>query len=123
MFGEFVCHDCNRRWSSGNAWPGMGQQCLRCKEMIQPTTLEPLRPSCGPSGYDPHKQELCEKCQKLGKNCRNQEEEEEEEQSDLQSVISENSSVASDDDDDVTPVGSDEEDEEELAKQFASLKP
>ena len=121
-FGIFECEDCDRRWSSGNAWPGKGQQCLSCLEMIQPTSLEPLKPSHGRKTNEPHQQDLCEMCQTLGRNCT--EEEEEDEDSDVQSVMSENSSVPSDDDDDDddTTVESDEEDDEELVKKLAFLK-
>ena len=110
MYGVFDCRDCDRQWSSGHAWPGIGQQCLSCMKMIQPTSLEPLRLSLEPRRSEPHKQELCGKCQMLGTNCMD----EEDGQSDVESVISENSSVASDDDD---------HDKEQLVKQFASLKP
>ena len=122
-FGIFECQDCNRRWSSGHAWPGKGQQCLSCLKMIQPTSLEPLRPSYRRKANEPHQQDLCEMCQTLGRNCA-EEVEDEDEQSDVQSVMSENSSIASDDadDDDDTPVDSDEEDDEELVKKLALLK-
>ena len=122
MFGEFVCEDCDRHWFSGNAWPGMGQQCLRCKKMIKPASLRPLQPSFGLTRKEPHKQEFCEMCQRLGHNCR-EAPSEPDETSDDQSVISQNSSTVGDnDDDDVTPVGSDVEDQEELLQQLESIK-
>ena len=69
MFGEFECKKCKNFWSSGNAWEGMGQQCLKCKAMIFPYTLEPLKPSEG-SSSGAHIQKYCQMCQKLGRNCR-----------------------------------------------------
>ena len=124
MFGEFICLDCGRKWFSGNAWPGMGQQCLRCMKMIKPDSLRPLRPSFGLTRKEPHKQEFCQMCQQLGYNCR-EAPSEQDQSSDTQSVISQNSSTAGDDDDedyDVTPVGSDVEDQEELLEKLSSFK-
>ena len=67
MFGKFSCK-CGNRWLSGNSWRGIGQECRRCKTMVQPHTLRPLLPSDG-SGMGKHKQDLCEMCQELGYEC------------------------------------------------------
>ena len=73
MFGEFYCHYCHHGWSSGNAWAGKGQRCKMCQTMVFPKSLRPLKPQ----PYDddknrkPHQQDLCQKCQELGYNCRN----------------------------------------------------
>ena len=90
--------------------------------MIKPESLCTLRPSSGKMGNEPHKQKLCEMCQKHDKKCKDPLFEEE--QSDVESVMLENSLTASDDDEDdgVTSVGSNVEDQEELAKKFASFK-
>ena len=68
MFGEFFC-ECGNSWSSAYSWEGMGQQCQECETMILPQNLCTLRPSSSSSLGPPHKQELCEMCQKLGYNC------------------------------------------------------
>ncbi len=36
MFGYFRCHECNRKWNSGNSWANMGQMCLQCDIMVYP---------------------------------------------------------------------------------------
>ena len=104
MFGEFFCKKCDRRWSSGNAWEGRGQQCKRCLTNILPHTLRRLwRPQhLADHEQKPHMEELCEKCKELGHSCRSQPSYDEE------SVIStSDSSVVSDGPpDDATPVPS-----------------
>lgn len=58
---------------SANAWRDMGQQCQKCLINVKPHTLKPLEKPEGLDKSDPnkaHPQNLCEKCQKLGRNCR-----------------------------------------------------
>ena len=38
VFGEFQCPECSRKWSSGNSWADMGQECLSCNIMVYPHT-------------------------------------------------------------------------------------
>ena len=125
MFGEFCCEDCNRSWFSGNAWEGKGQQCLQCQKMILPTTLRPLLHRYHNKDRKPHVQELCEKCQELGYNCRDYTPVEE---PDDVSVFSESSSVTESsvserdlDEEDLTPVPSDSESVDELLDQLETL--
>uniref|UniRef100_A0A1X7V1W5 3CxxC-type domain-containing protein n=1 Tax=Amphimedon queenslandica TaxID=400682 RepID=A0A1X7V1W5_AMPQE len=79
VFGDFRCSKCNRTWSSGNSWANMGQKCKECDIMIYPYQQRPLHKK---HDYDedeedylydsgaPHLSHLCEKCKKLGYNCR-----------------------------------------------------
>ena len=73
MFGEFYCHNCHHGWSSGNAWAGKGQKCKTCQRMVFPKSLRPLKPQSHDDDKNrkPHQQDLCQKCQELGYNCRN----------------------------------------------------
>ncbi len=135
MFGEFHCGHCSRNWFSGNAWKGMGQECLKCKRMCLPKSLRPLQHRLDPDEQQsagPHLQERCQMCKKLGRNCRGLSEVEREEVDDDESVFSEysttsDSSAASapdlqDLEGDVTPVGSDDEATEDLlARQLEKL--
>ncbi|CAL1268873.1 unnamed protein product [Larinioides sclopetarius] len=72
-FGEYQCPKCNRRWMSGSSWANMGQQCSTCGFNVYPQKQRPLEK---PEGLDTsdinkeHPQHLCEKCKKLGHNCR-----------------------------------------------------
>lgn len=77
VFGDFKCGTCNRRWSSGNSWANMGQMCKTCNIMVYPHEQRPLqRPDNFMDDdylYDsgaPHPSHLCEKCKRLGRNCR-----------------------------------------------------
>jgi len=143
MFGEFRCTGCIHTWYSGNAWEGKGQQCLQCKRMILPASLRPLQYQFhNDEDRKPHIQELCEKCQELGYNCREYTPAEDD---DDESVFSESSSVtdtivseqeldeedepitensASEqdvDEEDLTPVASDSEVTDKLLDQLESL--
>ena len=124
MFGEFFCGKCVRKWYSGNAWEGKGQQCRECNLMVHPTSLRPLRPSPGYQAKEPHDQARCQMCQELGRNCKEYIPKEDnvakdgdipyEEDDDKQSLITDNSSVtevSSDiEDGDLTPTEDDPED-------------
>ena len=97
--------------------------------MIKPISLIPRKSLFRPR--KPHRQDLCEKCQNLGKNCCDDLFLEEEVESDDEPVASQKSSAAvyndhdhddDHDDDDLTPVGNYMEDEEDLVKMFASFK-
>jgi len=74
MFGEFYCQHCHRRWSSGVAWQGKGQQCKTCRRMVLPKSLRPLQSQRTHNSDDedrkPHQGNLCQMCQELGFNCR-----------------------------------------------------
>ncbi|CAG9812578.1 unnamed protein product [Phaedon cochleariae] len=41
-FGQYKCPKCERRWSSGNTWPNMGQQCEKCLIFVLPYSTVPL---------------------------------------------------------------------------------
>lgn len=79
VYGDFRCPKCNKTWSSGNSWADMGQECKTCRINVYPYAQKPLEPriksdSDDDERYDsgkPHRQDLCEKCKKLGRNCRN----------------------------------------------------
>lgn len=60
-FGDFCCHQCDRTWSSGNPWADMGQKCKFC---------EPESDDEEHDSGKPYLSHLCEKCKKLGYNCR-----------------------------------------------------
>lgn len=72
-FGEFQCPKCSRSWMSANSWANMGQQCQSCRINVYPHSQKPLSK---PDGLDKsdmtktHPRELCEKCKKLGRYCR-----------------------------------------------------
>ena len=74
LFGKFKCPLCSNEWNSANAWEGMKQQCRRCPGETQAYDLQPLKrkeeDSDDESETKPHRQDLCEMCQKLGHNCR-----------------------------------------------------
>jgi len=124
MFGNFYCTGCQHKWSSGNAWEGKGQECLLCREMVLPVSLRPLRPRFRrEEDRKPHLEDLCQKCQELGYNCRGYADE-----PDDVSVISESSSVSDSsvseqdlDEEDLTPVPSDSELTEELLDHLETL--
>ena len=124
MFGEFFCGKCVRKWYSGNAWEGKGQQCRVCNLMVHPTSLRPLQPSPGYQAKEPHDQARCQMCQELGHNCKEYIPKEDnvakdgdipyEEDDDKQSLITDNSSVTEVSSDieagDLTPTEDDPED-------------
>ena len=82
-FGEFKCPKCKRKWSSGNSWTNMGQECIKCRINVYPHKQKPAE--CGTNGADQaapatvapqtetkeHPRSLCEKCKSLGEYCRN----------------------------------------------------
>lgn len=133
MFGQFYCSQCSRRWFSGNAWEGKGQECVKCGRMCLPESLRPLRyRRHDPDDVKkPHIQECCEMCKELGKNCQEVREVKNEEVADDESVYSEysmtsDSSAASvqdprDFDSDTTPVASDDE-TEDMVEQLEKMK-
>ena len=130
MFGEYLCK-CGNSWPSGNSWEGMGQQCGDCKTMILPHTLRPLRWSGGAKKGAPHRQDLCQMCQKLGYNCRDKlaNDEADSDDDDDVSVVSTISTVSNVSTRDITPTVSDDEHspsgsdtEDELADGLDKLK-
>uniref|UniRef100_A0A672PHZ9 Zinc finger CCHC-type containing 24 n=1 Tax=Sinocyclocheilus grahami TaxID=75366 RepID=A0A672PHZ9_SINGR len=72
-FGEYKCPKCKRKWTSGNSWANMGQECIKCHINVYPHKQRPLEK---PDGLDvsdqskEHPQHLCEKCKVLGHYCR-----------------------------------------------------
>eukprot|EP00794_Sanderia_malayensis_P007606 gene7606-8446_t len=79
VYGDFQCPQCKHKWSSGNSWADMGQQCSSCKINVYPYAQKKLQPNPYDSDDDderydsrkPHREDLCEKCKKIGRNCRN----------------------------------------------------
>uniref|UniRef100_T1IUJ1 3CxxC-type domain-containing protein n=1 Tax=Strigamia maritima TaxID=126957 RepID=T1IUJ1_STRMM len=72
-FGEYKCSSCGRQWMSGNSWANYGQECKECKINVYPFKQTPLEKPDGLDKSDlnkPHPQNLCEKCKKLGRYCR-----------------------------------------------------
>ncbi|XP_026077984.1 zinc finger CCHC domain-containing protein 24-like isoform X2 [Carassius auratus] len=72
-FGEYECSKCKRKWTSGNSWADMGQECIKCHINIYPYKQSPLEKPDGLDVSDPrkeHPQHLCEKCMVLGYYCR-----------------------------------------------------
>ncbi|KAJ8037405.1 Zinc finger CCHC domain-containing protein 24 [Holothuria leucospilota] len=75
VFGEFRCTNCNRLWMSGNSWADTAQECTKCRIKVYPHKQTPLQKSGDSDKCDlnkAHPQELCGKCQKLGRSCRPQ---------------------------------------------------
>ena len=70
MFGEFYCEECHRKWNSGSAWDGAGQMCNECKVMVPPYRLKPLEGNPSSSGSRQHREDQCQMCKQLGKNCK-----------------------------------------------------
>ena len=89
--------------------------------MVKPISLKPRKSLFRPR--KPHRQDLCEKCKSLGKNCCDDLflEEEEEAESDVEPVTSQKSSpvMYKDDDYDFTPVGNYMEDKKVPVKMVA----
>ena len=80
VYGYFKCTICRRKWESGNSWANYGQQCKRCKINIYPYRQENLQRNEEEEEEEevshidknkPHLSSLCQKCKKLGRNCRN----------------------------------------------------
>ncbi|CAG5088715.1 Oidioi.mRNA.OKI2018_I69.PAR.g11944.t1.cds [Oikopleura dioica] len=71
-FGEFKCPKCKRKWLSGNSWCNMGQECIKCRINVYPSKQRPLnKQEAAAVAQREHPKELCEKCQQLGRYCRN----------------------------------------------------
>lgn len=94
--------------------------------MVLPHTLRPLLPSDG-SGKGEHMQDLCQMCQKLGRNCREAVRADIEDD-DTESVVSTISTVSDVSASNLTPTGSDDErlqsgsdTEDELAEDLLRL--
>ncbi|KAF6251282.1 hypothetical protein COO60DRAFT_1676828 [Scenedesmus sp. NREL 46B-D3] len=72
-FGFYRCPTCRRRWTSGNSWANMGQECQKCLINVYPYKQQPLEKSEEDleriDEDKPHPQHLCEMCQKLGYYC------------------------------------------------------
>ena len=127
MFGEFYCKVCKRQWYSGNAWKGMGQQCIRCRSNILPCNLQPLRskqPGSHNPDQKPHMQEFCEMCKMLGYKCCEAHSDTESDEDDAESVISiASTNVSEGSSRDDTPVQSEGSDAEfeDTAKHMKTL--
>ncbi len=118
QFGSFSC-SCGNQWKSAYAWEEMYQECRRCTNEVLPYLLVPLQHSGGSFGQQPHLEELCEMCQKLGRSCKGYTAPATTTTSgeDDKSVMSLSSTLSSDsgatqrgNDDHRTPVASDDED-------------
>ena len=75
VYGYYQCHQCHKRWESGNSWANTHQECKKCKVKVYPYRQKKLEEREG-SHIDPtkeHPQHLCGKCQKLGYYCRSME--------------------------------------------------
>lgn len=70
LFGHFECQDCGNTWTSANTWQGYKQQCRECDYANWPFKVYHLEQSGDTDNRKPHITELCEKCQELGRNCR-----------------------------------------------------
>ena len=71
-FGEFKCPKCKRKWSSGNSWTNMGQECIKCRINVYPHKQKPVEIGATESAETKeHPQSLCQKCKLLGEYCRN----------------------------------------------------
>lgn len=122
MFGEFNC-PCGRKWKSASSWEDSWQECLLCKAKVFPKNLRPLLYTGGDAGQKPHESEHCEKCIRLGYNCRDYSPivtkvDDDGYDDDAQSVFSEASTASSSSVDDRrwsdegnTPVASDEDED------------
>ena len=94
--------------------------------MILPSSLRPLLPSGGPKG-PPHREDLCEMCKSLGRNCRDYKppdypaNDDEDDQS-VRSFSSFTTDRSEERGDDITPRASDdEEDIDEMAEKIKQL--
>ncbi|CAL4145095.1 unnamed protein product, partial [Meganyctiphanes norvegica] len=66
-FGEFLCDDCDNFWKSPHTWANSYQRCQTCNRKIYPhRQYPPIRSGRNP---EPHPEEDCEACQKLGRPC------------------------------------------------------
>ncbi|TNV77340.1 hypothetical protein FGO68_gene13432 [Halteria grandinella] len=72
VFGFFKCK-CGKTWQSGNSWANTYQECKSCTKQVYPYEQRPLEVPNLDDKVDknkPHLQELCGKCQALGRLCR-----------------------------------------------------
>ena len=119
----------------------MHQECRSCRTAVLPNTLDPLKYTGG-VGKQPHQEDLCEMCQKLGHSCKNftpvtteeltviedEDIEDKDNHADDESVVSLLSSTSTDsgvdqEDDENTPVATDDEEQVDtlLADNVANL--
>ena len=70
FYGQFRCEDCGHEWHSGHTWEGYRQECNKCYLKNWPEEVYHLEQSAGPISEEPHREDLCEKCQMLGYNCQ-----------------------------------------------------
>lgn len=71
-YGYFSC-ECGRTWESGNSWANSYQQCEGCSSKVYPFKQEALQKKTD-SKIDKtkhHPMNLCQRCQKLGFYCGN----------------------------------------------------
>jgi hypothetical protein len=70
MFGEFLCSNCRREWSSCRSWKGFGQNCKSCNSYCYPFVQHPLEHSDAElDNNKPHDEARCGKCRSLGRSC------------------------------------------------------
>ena len=70
FYGHFRCENCGHKWPSGHTWQGYRQECSECYLKNWPEKVYHLEQSTGPISEEPHRQDLCEKCQRLRHNCQ-----------------------------------------------------
>ena len=66
--GDFYC-PCGRRWRSTNAYAGVRQGCASCRREVGPGRVTPLAEGLSAGT---HRTDLCEMCQKMGRDCSSQ---------------------------------------------------
>ena len=69
FFGHFECGVCEVRWKSSYTWQGYTQACRECEVHLWPKRVYHLEQTDGSTSRLPHKPELCQKCQELGRMC------------------------------------------------------
>ena len=70
FYGHFRCENCGHEWRSGHTWQGYRQECRKCELKNWPEKVYHLEQSAGLISAEPHREDLCEKCQRLGHNCQ-----------------------------------------------------
>ena len=70
FYGHFRCENCGHEWRSGHTWQGYRQECRKCELKNWPEKVYHLEQSAGLISEEPHREDLCEKCQSLGHNCQ-----------------------------------------------------
>jgi len=69
-FGFYRCSSCGAQWTSAYSWADETQSCKDCGNRVLPHKQKPLNQNPDPEKLKkPHMQELCGKCQKLGRLC------------------------------------------------------